>query len=331
MRAMLKFKKKIVNMSKVLILPCVIYIIFTIATKGAFGNTEQLISIFRQSINPMMVGMGMSMLMQMSMWDFSIGGIIYAAAIFGAAISQVTNTGVPGLAISAIGVALVMSAVSGVLYNYFKVPDMVLSIGLVMLYEVLPRLILNKSSGVVTISQKDGFLVQMPYIGIIFVLTFTVFYVVNKYSSLGFEVREIGANQEVAYKAGVNLPKTKFKAFMFGGFFFGLSGILTMSTSIRMSAASNLSSTEVIFDPMMGVFLAQFFTRYCDYSFGLLVGVFAMKMLGTGLVAIGVSSTIRSVATGIFLLIVLCFSSNQHLLNEYHMRKKVKEVAKMKA
>ena len=91
-----------------------------------------LVTVLRTTVVPMLIAMAMSMPMIMGMWDFSSGAVVYAAAILGANVASVTNTGVLGLCVSAMLIAVLLTAFSGVLYNLMKIPSLVLTLGLVM-------------------------------------------------------------------------------------------------------------------------------------------------------------------------------------------------------
>ena len=59
---------------------------------------------------------------------------------------------------------------------------------------------------------------------------------------------------------------------------------------------------------------------------GIALGAFTMKMLGSGLLAFGLSSTLQQVATGLFLLLFIGISQNQNVVFEKRaLRKKAAE------
>lgn len=135
--------KILANTVKSLIMPVAVYLIFTAVTAGRFGNWSIIVTVLRTTVVPMLIAMAMSMPMIMGMWDFSSGAVVYAAAILGANVASVTNTGVLGLCVSAMLIAVLLTAFSGVLYNLMKIPSLVLTLGLVMVYESFPRLIVE--------------------------------------------------------------------------------------------------------------------------------------------------------------------------------------------
>jgi ribose transport system permease protein len=77
----------------------------------------------------------------------------------------------------------------------------------------------------------------------------------------------------------------------------------------------------------MGVFISFFIRRYSGFTFGIVVGVISMKMLTTAMVACGMSATVRTIVNGLFLLVLLCISSNQNRFIDWRKRRAIgKEV-----
>lgn len=146
------------NAVKALIMPVAVYVIFTAVTVGRFGSWAVIVTVLRTTVVPMLIAMAMSMPMIMGMWDFSAGAVVYAAAILGANVAAVTKTGVLGLCVSAMLIALLLTAFSGVLYNRMKIPSLVLTLGLVIVYESFPRLIVE--TGCRLTAQKTDILLK---------------------------------------------------------------------------------------------------------------------------------------------------------------------------
>lgn len=313
----------LLNIIKSIILPAAAYFIFLLLAHGRFGGRDQMLNVLRQTVVPMLIAMGMSLLMDMGMWDFSTGAVVYAAGMFGGNLSMAYGWGIPGMVVIALIVALVMECVNGFLYKLFQVPCLVLSIAMALAWESVPTIVFAKSSGSAVISKKLAKLSSIPNIYVVFLLAFIIFYVVYHHSTFSNNVHAIGADIRIAHNAGVDVMKVKFKAFLFAAPFFGITGVLFISQNLSITPAAGMSSVSLIFDSMMGVFIAQFLRRYCKYSFALLIGVFTMRMLGTGLVAMGMSSTIRTIATGVFLLVILCFSSNEGRVDRWRMRRAI--------
>jgi len=136
-------------------------------------------------------------------------------------------------------------------------------------------------------------------------------------------MKAIGANIVVANNAGVNLPRTKLTAFVLSGFFSGLAALLYISNTAMIQAPISFGSIALIFDALMGIFLAFFLEKYSNFSIGLIIGTLSMKMLTSGLVALGLATTIRGITTGLFLLILLIISSNQTVVDQMKQNKRL--------
>lgn len=311
-------KQRISNILKTLIIPIAIYLVLLASTGGRFGTSASLLLVFRQSVILIIIAMAIGLNMTMGMWDFSAGAVVIVAAMIGGAFAKATGSGVPGMIVICMAVAIGLSALSGFLYNLIKVPSIVLSIGLCMAYEAIPRLF---SISLVQIKPKDAILAQSPWCFIILGVMFIIFYIIFNYTVLGHNVKLIGANQTIANNAGVNIPRVKFISFLCGGVFLGVASFLYMANVGALTAPSAFGSVAIIFDAMMGIFIGFFLMRYCNFIVGIVAGVISMSMLNSGLVVLGLQPTMRSVTSGLFLLVVLMIASNQSVVDDMRRRK----------
>jgi ribose transport system permease protein len=140
-----------------------------------------------------------------------------------------------------------------------------------------------------------------------------LFYVLYNKTPYGHNIRAIGSNQSVALAAGLNLDKIKFINFMVGGVFLGVAAVLYLSNSGKLQNVSALGSMSVMMDGFMGVFLGMLLSRWADPSVAVYLGVFTMKILSAGFVAVGLNATWKDVVTGLFMLIIMAVSANASL------------------
>ena len=85
-----------------------------------------------------------------------------------------------------------------------------------------------------------------------------------------------------------------------------------------------MGSMTIMMDGFMGMFIAMFLAKYCDMSIAVVLGTFTMKILSNGFVALGLSSTVRDIVQGFFLLILLVISANSGI---FERRRADKEFA----
>ena len=73
----------------------------------------------------------------------------------------------------------------------------------------------------------------------------------------------------------------------------------------------------------MGIFVSGVLSKYINYSVSVLVGIFTIRMLSSGLVALGLNAQMRTISTGVFLFVVLVYSANAFLPEELKRKKRI--------
>jgi ribose/xylose/arabinose/galactoside ABC-type transport system permease subunit len=305
---------------KSLLLPVVVYLVFLVIGNGRFGSAPSMIVIARQSVMPILISFALACNMSVGMWDFSAGAVVVVSAIVGGNLTKMTGLGIPGLIVFCVLTAVILSAFTGVLYNVMKVPSMVLTIGLVLVYETVTFLIFDGNGAL--ISGAITKLAKSPYCFVVLAVMFGIFYLIFNYTPFGHNVRALGNGQLIARNAGLNPGRTKFISFVFGGIFLGMAAVMLISMKGMVKASGSMATVSTVFDAMMGIFIGLFLTKYCNLAFGVFIGAFTMKMLNAGLIAVGLSSTVRDITSGLFLLLILGISSNQGRISEFRAKRK---------
>lgn len=313
-------KGRIKNVVTVLAIPIIIYLLFLITSGGRFGNYNSIMLNFKLTALSVLIALALAPNMSMHMWDFSVGAIITTACILGVKLSQVTGTGMLGIVLFTIVFSLVMATLNGILYNLMKVPSIVLTVGMAMIYEAVPR-VLKLSR--VSMKLTQSYLARSPYIFIVFFIMIVIFYIIFTHTEFGHQIKAIGANQTIANSAGISLSNVKFKSFVLGGLFAGVAAVVFASKMMILSPMASFGSVSLIFDAFNGIFIAFFLQRYCNLTIAIIIGTLSMTMLNSGLVAVGLQTTARDITNGLFLLVVLAIASNQGKITEYRRRKKI--------
>lgn len=314
-----KVKDYALRTVKSLILPAMVYLFFLLAGNGRFGSGASMLVIARQSVMPILLSFALAFNMSIGMWDFSAGGVVYVACIVGGNMALLTGAGLIGLIFFCVATAVIMTTITALLYNFVKVPSIVLTIGLVLVYEASTSILFGGKG--VLISGDLTILSRSPYCFIILAVMFALFYIVFNFTSFGHNVRALGNGQLIARNAGLSPSATKFKSFVFGGLFLGAAAVINISARGKLTVATNMISVSTVFDAMMGIFIGLFLAKYCNMAIGVAIGAFTMKMLNTGLIALGLSTTVRDISSGLFLLLILIVSNNQGLFGEMKARR----------
>lgn len=307
-----------IKFCQTMILPFLVYIIFFVLSKGRFGQPSTMLLNVYQSVFSIFLALGLMANMTMGMWDFSGGAVVYCSAIIGGNIAAILGIGGFGMILACMVVGLVLAAFTGFIYNKAGIPSLVLSIGMCMIYEAIAQ---GFFGGQIYATREITFVARAPYCFIVLIAGFMVMYLLINKTAFGRNLACIGSNQGVARSTGVNIKKMKLLSFMLGGIYMGLAGAFMLANNATVTAPSSMQSLTVIFDAIMGVNIGMFLSRYCNMVVGVTIGAFTMKMLSIALVAVGLSSNIRDVITGIFLLVILCISANRGLISDIRMKR----------
>lgn len=316
----------VINTFKTLLLPVAVILVFAVITGGRSFNTRTLLVTMRQSVTPILISMALISNMLMGIMDFSVGAAMLASAIIGGNLMNLTNTGIPGLVLFCVVTGVVLASLTGFLNNKLKIPAFVLTLGLMLVYEALPRIIFTEGA---TVRMKYTKLALSPWIFIVLAVMFVLYYVLFNFTAYGHNIRALGGNEDIAKSVGLNDSRIKQVTFAVSGIFIGAAAVLHMSSNGQILNVSMFGSMGTMLDAFMGVILAFFLAKYCNLAVAVVVGTFTMNILANNLVAAGMGAMTRQIMTGVFLLILLGISSNQDRFTQWrHNRSRAKEIKK---
>ncbi len=312
------------NIVKSLILPIGIFLLFVIGTKGSFFSTRTILMMFKQSLFPCLIAWGISFNMTMGVFDFSPGAVIVLSGIVGGNLARITETGMLGMVLFTVTTGAALCMINCIVFVKLKIPSLIMSLGMLMIYETLAAILFD--GGGVTIPMEWRILYSVPYVYILFAAVFLILLYINKYTRFAFDVRSLGYGTEIAVNIGVDLTKTRFKAFLVEGILLGLATVIDMSVTGSEKAVQGMASSNTAFAAIMAVFVGQYLAKYCGMMVGTFIGAFSLKILAAGTLAIGLSSQMQKVSNGVFLIVFVGISQNLARIDAGRKRKKLQKV-----
>ncbi|GAA0804394.1 ABC transporter permease [Faecalicatena orotica] len=321
---------KIKNAVKVILLPVFVYLLFFICSGGKFGKPASLIMNLKQSLAPTLISFAMCCNMLCDRMDLSAGAVVMLSAMFGAKMVYLHGIGLVTFAVLVVGTGIVLGTVSGIMYRLLRVPAIVTALGVCMVYETLSNL--ASISWVTAIKGETTTLGRFPYCLIIFAVMFALFYIIFNYTKFGYNVRACASSQQIAKNGGVNTKRTAFLCYVISSVFLGVAALLKISIQGSIDTPMYMSSTNIIFNCMLGIYVGLALEQYCNLLIGIFIGNFVLNMLTTGLLSLGLSASLQDTASGIFLLVIMIFTyNNQRVMDFISSRKEKKEYAKLNA
>lgn len=279
-----------------------------------------MLAIARQSVLPTLITWAICNNMTLDVWDFSPGAVIAISGLIGGRLANQLNWGIFGLILCITVCSVICAMVMFFIYHFARIPSMVTGLALMLIWETLTAILYDGEG--VKIARNMTYFGKAPGIFYLLGVMWVIIYVLNNKTRFGYNVRSVGNGTAIACNIGVSLTKTRFQSFIVLGIFLGAASVVNISVSSTVKPLLNMATSNTAFDAIMGVFLGRYLARYCDLTIGTALGAFTMKMLGAGLLAIGLDSQLQQVATGLFLLVFIGISQNQNKFFEMLETKK---------
>ncbi len=281
------------------------YGVFKILTPGNFGSASNLYTYLQSSIIYAVGGCGLYFIVVMGLFDFAVGSNIVLSSIVGVILSE--HFGYPGFVLGCLGCGALIGLLIGILYNKLNVPSMIVTVGLMLIFESIAVYIAGGEKQ--TLAENLRFFSGAPGNIILALLAFALMYFILNYTKIGTYCNAIGSNEFVAKNMGINVEKYKLIGFVLLHFFVGIMAILSVSYGTTMTALTGMSTMSRNFQPLMGTFFGLAFRKYGQPITAIVVGEFIISLIFNGFVALGAPTTIQNVVTGASLLIIVTLTA----------------------
>lgn len=293
-------KNLISKYALMLAVPILLFVVLSIIFHGVIG-INNIPSLMQQAVAPAILGWGVLFNIKVGNWDFSVGSVVLLSAIIGGNIAVRLNWGFAGLLICCLLVAVLAGVIVGLVYYLLKIPTIITSIGMLLIYESISSYAFDGQGIYLT----GWNLLGTTEIVIIAIVAAVAAYLVFYRSSIGYNVRAVGNNMNIAAQNGLNVYRVKAVAIAIAGLFAGLYAFISLGTSGVQKTVSSMGTMGTCFDAMMCVFVGMSITRRGNLVAGIFCGSLVMQLVKLALMAIGIPSEYNSIFIAIFVLIFM--------------------------
>ena len=301
-------------LSAILPIVCLIaiVIIFGAATGGRFVSKVNLNSIINQALTVAIVATGASYIFATGNVNIAMG----SCTALSAAVAAIIYAGT-GSVVAMFSVAIVMGvfvmAVCALLSTLLRVSVIHVTIVMMILLTALQEEVLD--GGSVSIAYSLTSSLQAYYVPQLLFLAFFAFCVITfHFTSVGRSLRAVGSNDTCSNLTGIFWNKYILISFIVAGFGVGLGAILTI---IRTGSITVTTCSSMNMDVMLAIVLGGMPISGGSKSraYAATIGAVTVTALNSGLLMVGVSSSLIQGVRGIvFLLLVLVGSKRSQLL-----------------
>lgn len=301
----------------------VLFVFFTVASKGRLLTPYALKLLLEQSILTIVAGCGVLFVVAQGSIDLSVGVNLALAGVTGMWVA--TATGIGWLMIPvAMVVGLLLGFINGLIVAKCKVPSFTLSIAMLISVRGIVNYI-QTIIGVQYIPDSMRFLTGSGVKIAAFIVVVIIIAYLFEFTRLGRYSQAIGENETTSKFVGVPVSKMKIAVFTLAGLMAGVGAIFSIAsvggTSMQMGVFLEMKVAMAIF---FGGVLVTGGTSAKFYK--IILGSLSITIIVNGLSLIGMSdSQITESVEGILLLLILFIT----ILTSKN--KKQKKTAKLEA
>ena len=308
--------KKALNILKrvggTVMLPVIMFVVMKLLCgangKPFLANWKMWMVIIPNVAVTVACAMGIGLQFKNGRFDFSGGSIMLLSAITAGSIARDSGTNSPILfCVIAVGMCVLLSVVVSLVYVYGRLPIMIATIGMALVYESITPLVFG-GGGVNLISVS--FVKQLstfPLVLIPFACAVAVYAVYNYLAATGKQSLLLAKNQQASVNIGINENKNVILSYVYSGLIFGFATIIWASLGKRDASFSSLSTVGELFSNILPIFVGLYIGAFCCDTIGIIMGSLAIVMMKTGLTTVfkaELGGAISTAMMGLFVFLV---------------------------
>lgn len=250
--------------------------------------------------------------------DLSMAAMMAVASVTAAVLMEGASDGQAALAVLGVLVlGLVMGTINGTLIVLTRVPDIVVTLAMLFVWQGVALLILNAPGGgaapwlreivvggVTLPGLPAGLTGWLPKAVLFLVLAVAVIWVPIRRSRLGLMLYAIGSDQLAAYRSGIPVGQTRIVAYALAGLFAALGGLsVTMGTGIGEPIPGPYLMASVAAVVLGGVVLGG----GRGGIIGPVLAVFILRLVRMDLTLLSVDPNVTAIIEGTITVAVVMF------------------------
>ena len=324
--------KQICKNTAITLAPAVIvYLLFMLVTnlfgKPGFGVGGDLNIILYNTVYSGFIALALSYNLTSGRFDFSVGSVLLLSVIAGGNLAKSWDLGPVGMLLICIVIGMVCGLISGIIYVTLKLPPMVSSLGVAMVFEAIGFTI-KGGKGVRLMTDFDLLIWSEPVYSIILVVVVLaiLIYLLN-FTKFGYNCRSLQTGQKNAVEVGVNEKTNSVVCYIIAGAMMACAGVLFLCKNGMVAPKAGLGSSSYMMSAFLPMFIGQALAKHSDRNIGTIIGAFIQGCLTSGLINLGCGSSLKTVLDGVVVLLFLVYTSNSYKVGVHKMWKDKKSAA----
>lgn len=319
---MKRFVKALSNYVMMFAIPMGLLVIMLLSfPEITFANVP---SLFKQALFPTVLSCGLMFNFACGNWDLAIGSEAVLAAILAGRFSLSMGLGLPGIIVGCIIIGAVCGSITGIIYYLTQVPTIIVTVGLLFVYECLGSLI---SGGAGINISSTGYVVMGMYPqNVIYGLAamFLAYFLLYR-TKFGYQVRAVGNDADIARTNGVNATKMKALCLVVSGAFAGAYAAATLCSTGITAATTQMGTMSTAFDAMMSYLVGKAISfNKNNLVVSMFAGALVMQDVKLLLLVAGIPTAYVNACIAIIILVLMAFTSNPQIWTKLRTHRSVK-------
>ncbi len=272
-----------------------------------FVSVENLSNISTQIAVGTILAFGQTILIISGMLDLSSGSVLALAGVLSVSSYKMTGSLLISF-IVAIITAVICNMLNGLMVTRFKTPPFIATLAMMTMARGAALMYTNGQNiyqigNYVVFGQ--GKIMGIPTPVIFMAVLLVVTWYLLKHTIFGRSIYAIGGNEEAANASGINVNKTKMKAFIINGILVGIAGVLFMS---RVNGGMPNGAVGYEFKALTAAVIGgTSFSGGIGTASGTLAGAFIVGFLDNIMVLVGVNSYLQQIVRGAIIALAVIY------------------------
>jgi len=302
------FETPYINQLLALVLLCIALSLLS----ERFLTFSNFLNIFKQSSVLAILAIGMTFVILTGGIDLSVGSILALGGVVTASLLAGGHNIVLAMVVGLL-IGLVFGLTNGLFVSFFDLPPFIVTLATMAIARGV-TLVYTSGYPISTLPETFNYLgmgkiAGFPFIILLTLITFVLFYFLLTKTSFGKYTYAIGDNKNAAILSGINVNLVLILVYSICGLLSGFSGILLTS---RLGSAQPTAGFGYELDAIACVVLGGTNLFGGKGSLiGTMIGVLIIGVITNGLNILGVSSFIQQIIKGVILLLAILFSKRK--------------------
>lgn len=256
-------------------------------------------------------------------FDFSLGSMAALSSVIGAKVSYAFLHGGEGSAVLMLAVTvaagLILGLLSGILYVLLKIPPIITSLGVTLLYEGIMYTITDGKyvMGEVQNSSVSAFVGTWINAAAIIVVVLVLIILIFDKTKFGYDYNVLKNGQKVAVNTGIREIPNAVGCYAICGALMGIVGFLNAARNTNINGGQlNFSSISIMFTAFLPMFIGTYIGRFSNEKLGFLLAAVCMSLLNSTFAVFSnsITSSTQSIINAVLLMLFLIYLNNEKLL-----------------